>query len=97
MRRGLEAEKSIFENYVRTWGGLVSSRALSYDLPENCVTDPGPLAAMAPPQQPQRPVDAPDTSDSPATCDAPDTASAASDTAAYAASAAGHSPDAGHL
>ncbi len=48
----LAAEKSIFENYVRTWGGL-DAQDVTYDLPENCVlamaTPPPPVTPPPPP------------------------------------------------
>ena len=48
----LAAEKSIFENYVRAWGGL-AAQDVTYDLPENCVlamaTQPPPPPITPPP------------------------------------------------
>ena len=66
---GLEAEKSIFENYVRAWGGL-DALDVTYDLPENCVlaiappttatppatVTPPPQPPVTPPTPPQRPI-----------------------------------------
>ena len=78
----LQAEMGVFENYVRAWGGL-SPNSVSFEMPDNCVTDPGPLAAMTPPQQPRPPVTTrpptttrppvttPAAYNDPATCDDP--------------------------
>ena len=55
---GLEAEKSVFENYVRAWGGL-GAQDVSYDLPENCVLAMAPQPPVTPPSPPQPPVTPP--------------------------------------
>ena len=44
----LKAEMGVFENYVRGWGGL-GAKSVTFGLPANCVADPGPPLAQAPP------------------------------------------------
>ena len=61
----LEAELGVFENYVRGWGGL-SAKSLTYGLPANCVSDPGPLALAPPPPPPPPPQPQPPASPPPA-------------------------------
>ena len=50
---GLDAEQAVFENYVRGWGGL-ASKSVTFGLPANCVTNPGPpaLAPVTPAPKP---------------------------------------------
>ena len=43
-----DAEMGVFENYVRGWGGL-GAKSVTFGMPANCVADPGPLLAQAPP------------------------------------------------
>ena len=67
---GLKAEKSIFENYVRAWGGL-DALDVTYDLPENCVLAMAPPIAVTPPTTvtppPQPPVTPPQPPQPPVT------------------------------
>ena len=96
---GLEAEKSIFENYVRTWGGL-AAQDVEYDLPENCIlamAPPPPQRPSTPPTPPQRPVTPPTPPQRPVTPPTPpQRPSDAAPTAGPPPTAptAGHSPDA---
>ena len=45
-KASLQAELDVFENYVRAWGGL-EKQDVSFGMPENCVTDPGPPVQIA--------------------------------------------------
>ena len=49
-QESLDAELGVFTNYVRGWGGL-GAKSVSFSLPVNCVTNPGP-PAQTPPSNP---------------------------------------------
>ena len=85
----LQAEMGVFENYVRSWGGL-ATKSVSFGLPANCVADPGPLALLAPPPPPPPPVTPPTPASAAGHSPTATTAAGHSPTAA---TAAGHSPD----
>ena len=67
----LAAEKSIFENYVRAWGGLAAQN-VEYDLPENCVLAMAPPSSPAPVTPPPPPVTPPPPPPPPVTPPPPD-------------------------